>query len=58
LDEGVAELTTAIKAYSHPSYFRLRGEALQKMGRIREAEADFVRAGEERGALEWYFDNH
>jgi hypothetical protein len=55
--EAVTDLTVAINAYPHPLYFRLRGEALQKLGRLQDAAADFGRAGEERGPLGWFFDN-
>lgn len=53
---AVADLTAAIAAYPHPLYFRLRGEALQKLGRTGEAEADLAHAGDERGPLGWYFE--
>ena len=55
-ERAVADLSVAIAAYPHPFYFRLRGEALQKLGRTGAAEADLAHAGDERGPLGWYFE--
>jgi tetratricopeptide (TPR) repeat protein len=48
-EAAVADLTTAIAAYPHPAYLRLRGEAMRGLGRERE-----VREGKE--PLGWYFE--
>ncbi|OGU21420.1 MAG: hypothetical protein A2X85_02670 [Geobacteraceae bacterium GWF2_54_21] len=51
--EAVEEFTQAISLYPFPDYFYHRGLALQGLGRSRDAETDFLKAGNHRGAIEW-----
>jgi tetratricopeptide (TPR) repeat protein len=51
--EAVQEFTEAIALYPYPGYYYHRGKALQALGRQREAETDFLRAGPETGPIEW-----
>lgn len=52
-EEAVQEFTRAIALKPVPDYFYHRGVALERLGRINEAEADYVLAGDERGPVEW-----
>jgi tetratricopeptide (TPR) repeat protein len=51
--EALEEFTSAIDLYPYPGYFYHRGLALKGLGRMKEAEADFQRAGNLRGPIEW-----
>jgi len=51
--EAVQEFSEAIALYPHPTYFYHRGLALRAEGQARQAQADFDRAGNEHGAIEW-----
>lgn len=55
-EDAVRDLSTALSTYQHPLYFRLRGEALRALGRMGEAQADFLRAGNASGPLDLYFE--
>ncbi|OGU16336.1 MAG: hypothetical protein A2076_02840 [Geobacteraceae bacterium GWC2_53_11] len=52
--EAVDDYTAAIGMYPHPAYYRVRGLALKSLGKMREAEEDFSRAGDHSGAIDWY----
>lgn len=56
-DEAVKDFTTAIVMLPHPVYYRLRGVALRKNGKIKDAENDFKMAAGETAPLEWYWSN-
>ncbi len=52
-EEAVQEFTNAIELYPYPDYFFHRSLALEHLDRIKEAEADYVHAGGQRGPIEW-----
>ena len=52
-EEAVREFTNAIALNPYPNYFYHRGLSLQALGRVKEAEADFLLAGDEIGPIEW-----
>lgn len=52
-EEAVQEFTQAIKLSPYPEYFYHRGLALESMGRIKEAELDFMRGGTEHAEIKW-----
>ncbi len=52
--EAANDFTTAIGKAPRPVYFYHRGLALQELGRRDEASRDFLRAGSETGAIDWY----
>lgn len=52
-DEAVTAFSTAISLRPVPNFYYHRGLANKSLGRVREAEKDFVRAGEEHGPIEW-----
>ena len=54
-DKAVADFTTAIALYPHPTYYYQRGLALRELGKVREAEGDIARAGSGAGPIDWYF---
>ena len=54
---AVTDLTAAIEMYPHTDYYWLRGNALRRMGKVKEAEADLARAGEGFESLGWYFES-
>lgn len=56
-DEAVKDFTKAIVMLPHPVYYRLRGVALRKSGKIKDAENDFKMAAGETAPLEWYWSN-
>jgi tetratricopeptide (TPR) repeat protein len=51
--EAVQEFTDAISLYPYPNYFYHRGVALGALGKEKEAEMDFLRAGTATGPIEW-----
>lgn len=51
--EAVTELGQAILLKPHPSYYYHRGLALQALGRYKEAEVDFLYAGDNTGPIVW-----
>lgn len=51
--EAVQEFTKAIYYYPHPTYYYHRGLALQALGRVKDAEGDFGKAGANTGVIEW-----
>lgn len=52
--DAVKDFSTAIDLYPHPTYYYNRGLTLQAMGKVREAEEDFRRAGENPGPIKWF----
>lgn len=52
--EAVIDFDYAIAKYPHPLYFYHRGTALYALGKLREAENDFVKAGRARGQMYWF----
>lgn len=52
-EEAVQEFTKAIQLNPYPEYFYHRGLAFKGLGRIKDAESDFFRAGDRRGEIEW-----
>jgi protein O-mannosyl-transferase len=52
-EEAVREFTEAIRLNPHPNYFYHRGRALEALGKTKEAQADFLQAGDEIGPVEW-----
>ena len=53
-EEAVADLNVAISMFPHRLYYYHRGLALKGMGRDREADEDFVRAGRAKGQMHWF----
>jgi protein O-mannosyl-transferase len=53
-DEAVRDLTAAIASSPRPLYFFHRGLAWKALGKSREADEDFARAGGETGPLVWF----
>jgi tetratricopeptide (TPR) repeat protein len=51
--EAVEDFTEAINLYPHASYHYHRAIALEKLGKVQEAKADFLQAGNQRGPIEW-----
>jgi len=51
--DAIKSFTIAIGLYRHPSYFYQRGLALKALGRQKEAEEDFERAGSRFAKLDW-----
>ncbi|MDO9069108.1 MAG: tetratricopeptide repeat protein [Deltaproteobacteria bacterium] len=51
--EAVTELGQAILLKPHHSYYYHRGLALQALGRYKEAEVDFLYAGDNTGPIVW-----
>lgn len=51
--DAVQAFSTAIRLNYQPNYFYHRGLALKALGKSREAEEDFVRAGNDTGELIW-----
>ena len=52
-DEAVKEFTRAIELHPYAEYYYHRGLAFKNSGRLKESEADFLRAGDQMGPLEW-----
>jgi hypothetical protein len=52
-DEAVKDFTEAIALFPAPNYFYHRGLAQEAQGNLKEAQADFLRAGDSRGSIEW-----
>jgi hypothetical protein len=52
--EAVMDLTAAISVYPHRLYYYHRGLALRGLGQTREAEADFLKAGQAKGQMYWF----
>jgi tetratricopeptide (TPR) repeat protein len=50
---AVEDFSYAISVAPRPEYFYHRGLALEALGRAADAEADFKRAGAEKGPIEW-----
>lgn len=53
-DEAVADFDRAIAIYPHPTYYKLRGDALQALGRSADAAEDFRRAGPNPPLIDWF----
>jgi protein O-mannosyl-transferase len=53
-NEAVKDFTDAIAMYPHPVYYYFRGCSLKALGRLKEAEEDFHRAGNQTGPLDWF----
>jgi protein O-mannosyl-transferase len=53
-DEAVADLNVAISMFPHRLYFYHRGLAFKGLGRDREADEDFARAGRAKGQMHWF----
>lgn len=49
--DAVDDFSTAIALYPHPLYYYHRGVAFRKLGKLIDAQADFVRAGKYSGEL-------
>ena len=52
-ENAVADFSEALAMYPHPLFYFHRGTALKHLGRTREADEDFARAGNATGELEW-----
>lgn len=52
-EDAVQALTDAIRLNPQPNYYYHRGLALRALGRTKEADADFVFAGNDTGAVGW-----
>jgi tetratricopeptide (TPR) repeat protein len=52
-EEAAREFTNAIQLRPSSNYFYHRGLALQRLGRVKEGEDDFLRAGDHREPIEW-----
>jgi tetratricopeptide (TPR) repeat protein len=53
-NEAVQDFTDAIALYPHPVYYYFRGCSLKALGREKDAEEDFRRAGNHTGPIEWF----
>jgi tetratricopeptide (TPR) repeat protein len=53
-EEAVKEFTFVISKAPRPVYFYHRGLAFKALGRIKEANEDFIQSGTETGPLDWY----
>ncbi|MDD2733607.1 MAG: tetratricopeptide repeat protein [Desulfuromonadaceae bacterium] len=51
--DAVEDFNSAIRINPHPLYFYHRGEALRRLGRIRESAEDSSRAGRAKGQMAW-----
>lgn len=51
--EAAQEFTEAIRLNPQPNYFYHRGLALAALGKKKEAEADFLLAGDDTGPVKW-----
>lgn len=52
--EAVQDFNYAIALFPHRLYFYHRGVALRSLGNIKDAEADFTRAGRAKGKMHWF----
>jgi hypothetical protein len=53
-EEAVGDFSTAIGFLPHRTYYHLLGLTLQALGRAREAESNFARAGKNPPTLDWF----
>jgi hypothetical protein len=55
-EEAIKDFTEAINGFPHPDYYLHRARALTMIGRNKDAEGDFFRAGQTSGRLSWLTD--
>jgi protein O-mannosyl-transferase len=53
-EAAIRDYSTAIGMHPHPSYFLGRGLALRALGRVAEADEDFLRSGTNPGPIVWF----
>jgi hypothetical protein len=53
-EAAIDAFTVAINMSQQPLYYYYRGSSYKALGRSAEAEADFRRAGNQRGSLPWF----
>ncbi|MDD2365640.1 MAG: tetratricopeptide repeat protein [Desulfuromonadaceae bacterium] len=52
-EDAVCEFTNAINIKPYPNYYYHRGVVLNRLGRVKDAETDFIRAEGHREPIEW-----